>query len=109
MENQKNGKPMSKEDRAKRIIARGEHSNHSHVICGEDVLVREEKGSVFVSVGNAGAVLRHILEKEYIETGEEIWTKEHKDIELPEGEYRYVAQVEFNPLDKIKTVREVWD
>lgn len=91
---------MTREQRALRVIARGEHSNHSHVVCGEDVIVREERGTIFVSVGNSGAVLRHILEKEYLDSGVEIWTKEHKDIELPAGEYEYVAQIEYNPLDE---------
>jgi len=98
---------MSRDERAKRIIARGEHSNHSHVVCGDDVTVREEKGTTYVTVGNSGAVLRHILEKEYLETGAEIWTKEHTDIELPAGEYKYVAQIEFNPLDE--TINRVKD
>jgi hypothetical protein len=60
-----------------------------------------------VTIGSEGAVLRHILEKEYIESGAEIWTQEHKDIQLPEGEYKYVAQIEFNPLDE--TIRRVQD
>jgi hypothetical protein len=107
MKKKPSAKFMSREDRAKRVIARGEHSNHSHVICGDDVMVREEKGEVFVTIGSEGAVLRHILEKEYLETGTEIWTREHKDIQLPEGEYKYVAQVEFNPLDE--TIRRVQD
>jgi hypothetical protein len=107
MNNQNNNQKLAKEDRAKRVIARGEHSNHSHVVCGDDVIVREEKGTIYVTVGNSGAVLRHILEKEYLETGAEIWTKEHTDIELPTGEYKYVAQIEFNPLDE--TIRRVED
>jgi hypothetical protein len=107
MKKQTSSQRLSKDDRAKRVIARGEHSNHSHVVCGDDVVVREEKGTTYVTVGNSGAVLRHILEKEYIESGAEIWTKEHKDIELPAGEYKYVAQIEFNPLDE--TIRKVQD
>lgn len=98
---------LTREQRISRIVARGEHSNHSHVISGDDVLIREEEGTVYVTVGNSGAVLKHILEKEYIESGAEIWTKEHTDIELPPGEYEYVAQIEFNPLDE--TVRKVKD
>jgi|688.fasta_scaffold02536_45 hypothetical protein len=91
---------LNKEQRKMRVIARGEHSNHSHVVCGEDVTIREEKGTVFVTVGNSGAVLRHLLESEYIETGNEVWTKEHLDIPLSPGEYKYVAQIEYNPLDE---------
>lgn len=91
---------MNKQERKLRVIARGEHSNHSHVVCGDSVTVREEKGEVFVTVGNEGAVLRHLLESEWVENGREVWTQEHADIRLPEGEYKYVAQIEFNPLDE---------
>jgi hypothetical protein len=91
---------FSKDERKLRVIARGEHSNHSHVICGDDVSIREEKGEVYVTVGNAGAVLRHLLESEWVEKGTEVWTKEHADIPLPAGEYKYVPQIEFNPLDE---------
>lgn len=98
---------LTREQRKARIVARGEHSNHSHVISGDDVLIREERGTTYITVGNSGAVLKHILENEYLETGAEIWTKEHTDIELPPGEYEYVAQIEFNPLDE--TVRKVQD
>ena len=98
---------MNKQERKLRVIARGEHSNHSHVVCGDSVMVREEKGEVFITVGNEGAVLRHLLESEWVETGREVWTQEHADIQLPAGEYKYVAQIEFNPLDE--TVRRTKD
>lgn len=98
---------LTKEQRMQRIIARGEHSNHSHIVCGDDVVIREEKGTTYVTVGNSGAVLRHLLEREYVESGREVWTQEHADIQLPEGEYRYVAQTEYNPLDE--EVRKVRD
>jgi hypothetical protein len=91
---------MDKSERIRRVIARGEHSNHSHVVCGDDVTIREEKGTIFVTVGNSGAVLRHLLEMEYIETGKEVWTKEHEDVPLPQGEYKFVPQIEYNPLDE---------
>jgi len=94
------------QQRQTRVIARGEHSNHSHVVCG-DATVTEDKGNIIVTVGNAGAVLKHILEKEWIETGAEIWTKEHLDIPLSEGVYTYVPQIEYNPYDD--TVRQVKD
>ena len=99
---------MTKEERMNRVVARGEHSNHSHAVIGEDVTIRrEEKGSIFVTVGNSGAVLRHILEKEYVESGQEVWTQEHTDIQLPPGEYEFVGQIEYNPYDE--TVNRVKD
>ena len=96
---------MNLQERKSRIVARGEHSNHSHVVVG-DALVREEKGTTIVEVGKEGAVLKHILESEWLK-GNEVWTKEHDDLPLEEGVYKYVAQVEFDPFEKI--IRKVID
>lgn len=99
---------MTKNERLRRILARGETSNHCHVVCGNEVTVcEEEKGSIMVTVGNAGAVLRHLIEDQYTETGVETWTKEHVDIPLPAGTYKFVPQMEFNPYDA--TVKKVQD
>ena len=96
---------MRKEERLNRIIARGEHTNHSHVVVG-DAEVLNQDGVITISVGNEGAVLRHILESNWLE-GEEVWTKEHKDIPLEKGTYKYIAQIEYDPFEKI--VRRVLD
>jgi hypothetical protein len=98
---------LNKEARISRVVARGEHSNHSHVVCGDDVAIRNADGNIMITVGNTGAVLRHILEDAWVNSGVETWTKEHTDIQLPPGEYRYVPQMEFNPLDAV--VRRVKD
>ena len=98
---------MNKEERKKRVLARGEVSGHCHVITGNNVLIKEEKGTIFVEVGNEGAVLKHILEKEWIEEEKEIWTGEHKDISVKPGKYEYVPQVNFNPLTQ--RIEEVGD
>ena len=86
------GKEVSK------IVARGEHSNHSHVITG-DAVVTEDEGQLFVSVGNEGALLQHILETEYLK-GNEVWTGEHHKIDLKPGKYKVVHQVEYDPYEK---------
>lgn len=92
---------MTKQERASRVIARGEHSNHSHVIIGDDVLIEEKDGNVIITVGeDSNASLKHLLEKEYVETGKEIWTGEHADIKLEPGVYEYVQQKTFDPLTK---------
>jgi len=98
---------MNKEQRKNRILARGEHSNHSHVIVGDAEVIRNTNGEIKITVGNGGAVLKHILEKEYVETGKEIWTKEHKDIPLQKGIYETVQQMEYDPLAKL--IRAVLD
>lgn len=91
---------MTKQERIKRVIARGEHSNHSHVITG-DVLIEEKDGKVIITVNeDSNACLKHLLEKEWLE-GREVWTKEHKDIPLEKGVYEFIQQVEFDPYSEL--------
>lgn len=87
---------MNHTERTKRIIARGEHSNHCHVIVG-DVLFNEA-GQLIVGE-DSNVALKHLLEKDWME-GKETWTGEHKDIQLKPGVYEYVPQMVFDPLSK---------
>jgi hypothetical protein len=114
---------MNKQERKNRVIARGEGSNHSHVITGDAIVTRNNNGEILIEVGNEGAVLRHILETSWME-GAEVHTKEHGDISLTElpnqvrqgdvllekvGErtYKYIAQQEYDPYnDVIQQVRD---
>ena len=91
---------MNKQERQNRIIARGEHSNHSHVITGNATIERNENGEILVTANDNSCVLKHLLETEWIE-GNEVWTKEHKDIPLKKGTYKFIQQQEYNPFDKI--------
>ena len=97
---------MKNQERKNRIIARGETSNHSHVVVGDANVKRNEKGEALIEVGNSGAVLRHLLESEWM-NGREVWTKEHEDIKLDPGEYKYVPQVEYDPYNEV--IRKVRD
>ena len=81
-----------------KIIARGEISNHAHAIVGDADLM-ELNGEVYIQVYSK-ATLKHILENEFI-AGNEVWTKEHTDIDLDKGNYKFVQQVEFNPYEEI--------
>lgn len=87
---------MNTVERKKRIIARGEHSNHSHVITGD--VEFDGRGNIIVGE-DSNVVLRHLLEKEWLE-GEEVWTGEHRDITLAPGTYEFVPQMVFDPLSK---------
>jgi hypothetical protein len=94
---------MTINERKQRIIARGELSNHCHVITGE--VECDNKGRIIVGE-NSEAVLKHLLEKDWMD-GKEIWTGEHTDIKLPPGIYEYVPQVVFDPLTKrIESARD---
>lgn len=89
---------MNTNERKLRIIARGETSGHCHVIVG-DAIVRNENGEVVITVkGNAS--IRHLLEDAWM-NGIETWTKEHKDIELEEGEYKFIQQTEYDPYEDV--------
>jgi hypothetical protein len=114
---------MKKEELINRIIARGEHSNHCHVITGDAIIERNEKGEVIIEVGKEGVIIKHLLETEWLNNNE-VWTNEHTDIslsDLPEqirhgdvlldkiGErrYKYVQQVEWHPYErKIQEVKD---
>lgn len=94
---------MNLEERQKRIIARGEHSNHSHIITGD--IEFDSLGRIVVGE-NSNAVLKHLLEKEWI-SGKEVWTGEHTDIKLLLGTYQYIQQKVFDPLtQRIEDARD---
>lgn len=113
---------MNKKELKNRIIARGEASNHSHIITG-DAVVRNVNGEILIEVGNEGAVLKHLLESEWMK-GKQVWTKEHADIDLAElpaqvrhGDvmlekigprtYKHIQQMEYDPYNEV--IRQVRD
>lgn len=98
---------MNKEERQNRIVARGEHSGHSHVITGKSVTIEKKVNKTIVHVGeDSDACIKHLLENDWIQ-GKEVWTKEHKDIPLKKGSYEFVQQSEYDPYeDLIKAVRD---
>lgn len=106
---------MTQQERKSRVIARGEFSNHSHVITG-DANVETKCGNTYITIGDGGASIKHLLETAWLD-GEEKWTGEHSDIDLSElpnqvrhgdimlekvGErkYKYIQQQVFDPLTK---------
>lgn len=175
MENQTNPMIAAIEARKKRIVARGEHSNHSHVMFGDiaflekcmqvnsspdyekalarkakveadvkalkmahfpagpnyeaqvlafDVLPQAEKNAIIDTLKPLAeelfsqynkdieamdvATIRHIMESQFVATGESTWTREHTHLPLSQGvQYKYVAQVEWHPyLDEIRRVAD---
>lgn len=107
---------LTSEQRKLRIIARGEYSNHAHVIVG-DAEVETSGGNTYITIGDGGASIKHLLETSWLAAGEEKWTEEHNDInlsELPtqvrhgdvmlrkvgEKKYQYIQQRVFDPLTK---------
>ena len=113
---------MTKKELKNRIIARGEGSNHSHIITG-DAIVKNENGEILIEVGNEGCVLKHLLETSWLD-GREEWTGEHADIDLTElpdqvrhGDvlldrvgkrtYKCIPQMEYDPYEDL--IRQVKD
>ena len=94
---------MNKQERKNRIIAKGEFSNHCHVITGD--IEFDSKGRIIVNE-DSSAVLKHLLETDWME-GKETWTGEHTDIKLTPGVYEYVPQMVYDPLQKrIESARD---
>lgn len=103
---------MTLKERKSRIIARGEHSGHSHIVTGE-ASVRNESGEILIDILGSASI-EHLMEDAWL-NGECKWTEEHTSIELTEmptyirqgdiflekiGEktYRYVQQMVYDPL-----------
>ncbi len=114
---------LSKEQLRNRIIAIGESKEHAHVIVGDAEVRRNSKGEIIIEItGNAS--IKHILEMAWADSGREVSTEEHEDIDLTDlplqvrqGDvfleiiapktYKYFPQFVFDPLSKrIERVRE---
>jgi len=80
----------------RRILARGEHSNHSHILTGD--VEFNEKGQ-FIVGEDSNVIIKHLLETDWLQ-GKETWTGEHTDIKLSPGVYEPVMQQVFDPLTK---------
>ena len=113
-------KILSKEEKLNRIIARGEFSDHAHVVTGKCTIERNGD-DVFINAEDGQATMRHLLESKYL-AGKEQWTGEHEDIVLAgdtirhgdvilkkvsKGRYQYIHQIEFDPFEDI--IRKVRD
>ncbi len=98
-------KIMRSQERKNRIIARGEHSNHCHVIVGNAIIERKDD-KVIINVEDGGAIMKHLLESDWVQ-GNEVWTKEHNDIELEKGTYEFIQQTEYDSFEKV--IRQVMD
>lgn len=122
-ENIKN-KKMNIQERKNRILARGEITDHSHIIVGDATVIRNNNCEILVSLGNEECILKHIIESAWLENESEIWTKEHGDVNLSENNdnvkvgqyicrhgdvalkkvddktYQYIQQKVYDPLSK---------
>lgn len=113
-------KKLTKTERLNRIIARGEFSDHCHVVTG-DCTIERVGNDVFINSEDGAATMRHLMESSYLE-GQEKWTGEHIDIPLTgdtirhgdvvlkkvaPGKYQYIQQIEYDPFDEI--IRQVRD
>lgn len=86
----------NQQEREKRVLAMGEHSNHCHVIIGGVV----ENHTIIVDDNNA--VIKHLVMDAWINFGRMEWTGEHTDIVLPAGRYKIVHQQVIDPITQQK-------
>ncbi len=97
---------MTKQERLNFIIARGEISNHCHVVVG-DVSVENKNNNTTLYVGPDGAIIKHVLETDWVDKGELTWTNEHTDIKIAPGTYDYVPQMNYDPIaDRLSKVQD---
>jgi hypothetical protein len=97
---------MDAPERMNRIVARGEVSGHAHIITGECEITKT--GEVVTVKAGKDCAIKHLLEIPFVEEGKEVWTQEHTDIPLRQGEsYQIIQQIEFNPY--AKAIRNVTD
>ncbi len=76
------------------LLVTGELSNHGHFITGNVEVYENESEDEPVNIyiqAIEGASLQHLN----INTMK--WTKEHESIDVPEGKYKVIRQIEFNP------------
>ena len=73
-------KTLSLEEKKKRIIARGEQSDHSHIIIGDCEIIEKEK-ETYVKIGK-DTVLKHLIESVFLNENREQWTGEHTDADI---------------------------
>lgn len=110
-----------------RIIARGETSDHCHVVIGNCTIERNGD-ETYINTEDSLCVLKHLLESKFLQ-GDESWTGEHEDIVIDDSQilksggllrhgdvllrresanrYKYIPQLEFDPFESI--IRKVVD
>lgn len=88
-----------------RVVARGEWSDHSHVITGDAEIYEDKNGKMYVSVGKKGAKLQHTLESRLpknLTSNNDLQVADHKIIELePNTVFKVSIQNEYNPYSKV--------
>jgi hypothetical protein len=98
-------RPSNLKSVGKRPVAYGEHSGHQHIVTGDYELLEDEKGSIFISVGNAGAALQHIHESVFRNNWESTDTlpmADHNPLTLDPGTFMKVGiHKKYNPYAKV--------
>lgn len=91
------------------IIARGEHSDHSHILTAENVadieVFEDTDGTLYVNA-KGELCLEHLMESSYLQ-GTKTWTGEHTAHTFPAGTYKFLPQYEYHPYDD--EIRRVQD
>ena len=85
-------------------LAYGEISGHVHILTG-NVDFFEIEGKTYAVVGNDGARLQHVLERNILPNcltkTEELPVADHKSILLPSGTYEFGIQKQYDPFENV--------
>src|SRR5688572_10023909 len=87
---------------ADRIIARGETSDHAHILTGDVELFEDEKGRRYAVVGSDGAFHQHykesMINEETFKANKNISNCDHtKECKIPEGTYALGLDRQYDP------------
>lgn len=90
----------------KKPVALGEHSGHQHVVTGDYEMFEDEKSNIFITVGNAGAVLQHIHESNFksFDTKALIGKADHNACTktlVPGKVYKFGIHQRYEPFKKV--------
>lgn len=89
----------------KQPLAYGEVSGHIHIITGDYDLFEDERGFKYAKIGNDGASLQHVFDKNFnndFTTKEKLPIADHKQIDLkPNSIFQIGIQKQYNPFSKI--------
>lgn len=93
----------------KKVLALGEHSGHCHILTGDYELYESPDKKTFAKIGNDGAILQHIYDKNIKFDANGILPKaDHYPVEIKPNIILQIAlHKQYDPFEK--TFREVMD
>lgn len=92
--------PKSLKKSKNRLLVQGEGRDHGHYAMGDGVTILDAPNRETDVVVNYLQVKGDDATLEHLNVHTEAWTQEHEPIALPEGDYKVIRQVEYDPFAK---------